>query len=49
MLLEHIPLPSRGGDRLNILKRKELWWIFLLDTLRPNGLNVEFKVTHAMT
>lgn len=28
MLLEHIPQPRRGGDRLTILKKKELAWIF---------------------
>lgn len=48
MLLEHIPLPPKGGDRLTILKKRELWWIYHLNTLKPNGLNIDFKVTANM-
>lgn len=48
MLLEHVAPLTRGGDRLTVLKKRELWWIFHLNTLRPAGLNIEFKVTHAM-
>ena len=48
MILEQINMPKRGGDRLSILKKSELRWIFRLDTLMPKGLNVEFRVTAGM-
>lgn len=46
MILEHVTPPSRGGDRLTILKKRELTWIFKCNTLKPYGLNVDFKVTN---
>lgn len=44
------PYPSleKGGDRLLLLKKRELQWIYQLQTLRPNGLNVDYKVLKQM-
>lgn len=48
MSVDHIPPLRWGGDRLTHLKRKELEWIFNVDALKPQGLNVEFKTTSQM-
>lgn len=43
-VLEQVELGRRGGDRQAILKKRKLYWIYTLKTLRPNGLNVDFRV-----
>ncbi|MEE6517844.1 hypothetical protein FKM82_028355 [Ascaphus truei] len=44
--VEHVPSCIRGGDRLNRLNKKEMSWIFSLNTLQPYGLNVEWELKH---
>ena len=39
--IEAVPPPPRGGDHDLILKRREAFWIFTLNTLAPKGLNDE--------
>lgn len=44
MNVDFVPPLRMGGNRLTRLKRKELEWIYKFDSLKPHGLNVEFKV-----
>ncbi|OCT82437.1 hypothetical protein XELAEV_18024967mg, partial [Xenopus laevis] len=39
MVLEVVPPMRRGGDRELKLKRREVWWINMLKSLYPRGLN----------
>ena len=43
--IERITAPSRGGDIINKLLRREAHWIHNLDTLEPNGLNEEMSLS----
>ncbi|CAJ0950957.1 unnamed protein product [Ranitomeya imitator] len=42
LILEPVPPPRRGGNRILTLKKREAYWIHTLDTLTPKGLNREF-------
>ncbi|CAJ0959327.1 unnamed protein product [Ranitomeya imitator] len=42
-VIDDVPVLRRGGDRVSLLKKKELKWIFELDTLFPKGLNIEYQ------
>ncbi|CAJ0965680.1 unnamed protein product [Ranitomeya imitator] len=43
-IIDAVPIQRRGGNRELILKKKELMWINELNTLRPGGLNADFKM-----
>lgn len=42
-VIDGIPRSRRGGDRQQALKKRELFWIYSLDTLFPKGMNVDYK------
>ncbi len=42
--IEHVQLP-RGGDIDKRLHRRELYWIHTLDSIHPQGLNVDFDMS----
>ncbi|CAJ0936993.1 unnamed protein product [Ranitomeya imitator] len=42
-IIDDVPVLRRGGDRVSFLKKKELKWIFELDTLSPRGMNIEYQ------
>lgn len=44
--MEKIVGPLRGGDKLKILCRQEVHWIFNLNTRKPAGLNFKWDVSH---
>lgn len=48
MVVDSVPPMKRGGDRLNRLMKKELEWIYQFNSLKPHGLNVEFKTNARM-
>lgn len=42
--IEQVSTPRRGGDIDNILLRREAYYIYMLNTLSPKGLNMEFDL-----
>ncbi|CAJ0967661.1 unnamed protein product [Ranitomeya imitator] len=40
-IIEKVPRPKRGGNHIRLLKQRETYWIYTLDTLYPRGLNRE--------
>lgn len=42
--LETVKYPRRGGDLDNLLLKRELFWIYTLETLAPRGLNEDFDI-----
>lgn len=45
-VIEKIRTPERGGDIFRTLCHKAVFWIFLLQTRIPSGLNFEWDVSH---
>lgn len=39
-IIDGLPPLRRGGDRQKALLKKELFWIFTLDTMSPKYLNL---------
>lgn len=44
--IERIVTPVRGGDMFQLLCKREVYWIFSLNTRIPAGLNFEWDVSH---
>lgn len=42
--IENIKCPRRGGNVDNLLLKRELFWIYTLNTLAPRGLNEDFDI-----
>lgn len=42
--IERVDPPRRGGDPDLLLKRREAFWLFTLQTLAPKGLNDELPL-----
>ncbi len=41
---ETCPAPMQRGDINNLFSKRELFWIFTLNTLTPKGLNKEMDI-----
>lgn len=37
--IERVVRPVRGGDHVKKLRSREMYWMFVLRTYQPNGLN----------
>lgn len=37
--IERVNAPNRGGDHVDKLRSRETFWMFVLQTCQPNGLN----------
>ncbi|OCT94650.1 hypothetical protein XELAEV_18012333mg [Xenopus laevis] len=44
MVLEYVPPLVRGGDREFRLKQREVWWMKILNSLHPAGLNKDYNL-----
>ena len=44
MGIELVPKPPRGGDHKRLLLQRETYYIHLLNSMSPNGLNLEFDI-----
>ena len=44
MGIEAVKCPRRGGDIDTLLLRRELFWVYTLNTLSPNGINEDFSI-----
>ncbi|KAM8953051.1 uncharacterized protein RCH25_043823 [Pelodytes ibericus] len=44
LAIEHVPARTEGIDRIMLLKRRKLHWIYTLQTLSPLGLNEDLSV-----
>ncbi|CAJ0930958.1 unnamed protein product [Ranitomeya imitator] len=44
-VLEHVDQGRRGQSRTRLLKKREAYWIFTLQTLEPKGLNRDFDTS----
>ena len=42
--IEQVKLPRRGGNHDVLLKQREAYWIYTLQTLHPKGLNDEIQL-----
>lgn len=45
MAIEQIKRPKRGGNMVNLLLRRELHWIYTLQTRSPRGMNEEVDLS----
>ncbi|CAJ0966829.1 unnamed protein product [Ranitomeya imitator] len=45
-IIDSIPIARRGGNRILKLKQREAYWIHILQTLEPYGLNRDFDLYH---
>ncbi|XP_044139139.1 uncharacterized protein LOC122929581 [Bufo gargarizans] len=43
-IIEQVPSPRRGGNRIKNLKLREAYWIHTLQTLHPKGMNKEYEI-----
>ncbi len=41
--IEKVTIPTGGGDVLKKLAQREMFWIYTLSNMTPNGLNDDFK------
>ena len=44
--MENVKTPIRGGNKFRALCKREVFWIFSLQTRIPSGLNFEWDVSH---
>ena len=42
--IERVCLPRRGGDINQLFLKRELFWIYTLDTMSPKGMNEEMDI-----
>ncbi|XP_077136476.1 uncharacterized protein LOC143793411 [Ranitomeya variabilis] len=43
-VIERVKKPRRGGDHVKLLKERESFWIYTLQTMAPKGLNRELDL-----